>query len=405
MSSAFTPSPSAAQIAPGAFLLRPDELRALGGVKWNRYPAEVLPAWVADMDFLTAAPIRAAAARVAERGGFVYPLREGKDIGLVLAEAFAERMEGLYDWSPAPENTMAMTGLVQAVFALVTGLTDPGDGIIVHVPTYPPFRAAAETTGRRFVAVEGSNENGRYRWDLASVAPEALRGCAMMVLCNPQNPTGRVFTREELEAVAEFALAHDLIVIADEVHAELLHPGQRHIPFATLGPEVAARTITLQSASKSFSVAGLCCAVMHFGSAALKQRLAARLPERALGHPSAIAVDATLAAWRQGGPWLDAVRGQLTAMRDRLAARLPEAVPGARMNVPEGTYLAWIDMSAVDLQGAKSAYQFFLDRAKVAFSAGETFRPGAERFVRFNFATSAPILDDILARMAEAVRG
>jgi cystathionine beta-lyase len=405
MSSLTSARSSAAQVAPEEFLLSPAELRALGGVKWNRYAADVLPAWVADMDFLAAAPIRAAAARVSERGGFVYPLRQGKDIGRVLAEAFAERMGSLHGWSADPDMALPMTGLVQAVFALVAGLTDPGDGIIVHIPNYPPFRAAAETTGRRFVALEGINENERYRWDLESIAPDTLRGCRMMVLCNPQNPTGRVFTREELEAVAQFALAHDLIVIADEVHAELLHPGQRHIPFATLGPEVAARTITLNSASKSFSVAGLCCAIMHFGSAALKQRFAARLPERALGHPNAIAIDATLAAWQQGGPWLDAVRRQLTAMRDRLVAQLPEAVPGARMNVPEGTYLAWIDMSSVDLRGGMSAYQFFLERAKVAFSAGETFRPGAERFVRFNFATSAPILDDILTRMAEAVRG
>ncbi len=245
------------------------------------------------------------------------------------------------------------------------------------------------------------DDGTRYSFDLAELKPLIDKNTRIFTLCNPQNPTGRVFSRAELTAIAEFVLEHDLIVISDEIHSDLIYPGHRHIPFASLGPEIAARTVTLNSATKSFNIPGLRCALIAFGSEQLLARFHRRIPPRLTGQGSIIGIDATIAAWSESQDWLDAVMRHLLKARNHVADVLATEAPEVQFHAPEATYLAWLDCSKVGLPA--SAFQFFLDNARIGFSAGETFDPDCAQFVRFNFATSMPILDQILGRFVDAV--
>jgi cystathionine beta-lyase len=327
-------------------------------------------------------------------------MRHGEESERRLASAFARRMESRFGWAAAAECVLPLADLVQGVYAALTAFTAPGDGVIVQTPCYPPFREAIVSTGRRLVPLPMRDDGDRHVFDLGALPADAQP--RLLILCNPQNPTGRVFERGELQQLADFALRHDLLVVSDEIHADLVYPGGRHIPFAALGPDIAARTLTVTSATKGFNIPGLRCGVLHFGAPELHARFTDRLPARLLGQPSVVGVEATVAAWDEGQPWLDAVMAHLRQARDHVVATLAQEVPQIVCRAPEGTFLAWLDCSALGLE--TTAFRFFHDEAKVAFSAGETFDPEARQFVRFNFATSMPILDDILGRVIDAVR-
>jgi cystathionine beta-lyase len=384
------------------FELPLDVLRARQGVKWEKYGADVLPAWVAEMDFTAPYPVRRVLERLIADQEYGYPQRGGRSAEAPLADAFAEHMQSRFGWSPDPGLVQPLSDLVQGTFAAVWAFSDPGDGVVLQLPAYPPFHQAIHETGRRLIAHTLVDEAAGYRLDLDALPGLIDARTRILVLCNPQNPTGRVFSRAELEALGHLAIERDLVIVADEIHADLIHPGAVHIPIASLSPEIAARTVTITSATKGFNIPGLRCGLMHFGSAALRDRFAARLPHRLLGHPSVFGIDATVAAWREGQPWLDEVLPHLTAMRDRAGDFLRRELPMIRMHAPEATYLGWLDCSALGIAG--SAYEFFLEHARVAFSPGEAFDPAATRFVRLNFATSQRVLDAILGRVADAVR-
>jgi cystathionine beta-lyase len=280
--------------------------------------------------------------------------------------------------------------------------SEPGDAILLQLPSYPPFMRAIEDTGRRLIANPMRDDGTRWVLDFGAYEAAPDPRLRMLVFCHPQNPTGRAFSRAELEAVADFVIRHDLVVVSDEIHADIVYPGNKHIPLASLNPEIAARTITITSATKSFNIPALRCAVMHFGAPALKARFGQRIPSRLLGSPGVTGVDATVAAWDDGQPWLDEILAQLQANRDWLAATLASELPGVTMRVPEATYLAWLDCRALELPSR--AGQFFLDQARVGLNFGETFGAEYAEFARLNFATPPAILREIVKRMAEAVR-
>jgi len=377
------------------------QLRGQGIAKWDQVADDVIPCWVADMDFMAAPEIRAAVARIAENGAFGYPLRDGQSPDKVLATIFAKRMQQKHGWTIEPDRVIAINDLVQAFYASFLAFSDEGDGVIVQVPNYPPFRAAVTTTKRRFVSLEAEDVAGRLHWRPDELSPDALDRARILVVCNPQNPSGRVLSRGELEALGAFAIKHDLIILSDEIHADLIYDGRIHTPIAMLSDAIADRTITLSSASKSYSIAGLRCAVMHFGSNALKRRFLRRIPLKLLGSPNSPGVDATIAAWTMGQDWLSDALGALTLLRAQLKDRLERDMPQLKLYLPEATYLAWIDCSALALD--EPAAGFFLREAKVGLSAGETFHPERRNFIRLNFATSPAILDDILDRMRDAI--
>jgi len=372
-------------------------LRARRTNKWHKFPDDVLPAWVADMDFGVAPSIAAAMTRLTENQEYGYAAREG-----VLAAAFVRRMERRFGWHTDAADALAIGDLVQASFSSVMAFSEPGDAVLLQLPSYPPFMRAIEDTGRRLIANPMRDDGTRWVLDLAAYEAAPDPRLRMLVFCHPQNPTGRAYNRTELEAVAEFAIRHDLVVVSDEIHADIVYPGNTHIPLASLHPEIAARTITITSATKSFNIPALRCAVMHFGAPALKQRFANRIPSRLLGSPGVTGVDATVAAWDDGQPWLDEILTQLRANREWLAGTIAAELPGVTMRMPEATYLAWLDCRALELPCP--AGQFFLDHARVGLNFGETFGVDYAGFARLNFATPAPVLKEIVTRMVDAVR-
>jgi cystathionine beta-lyase len=372
-------------------------LRARRTNKWHKFPDDVLPAWVADMDFGVAPSVTAAMKRLNDNQEYGYAAREG-----VLAASFARRMERRFGWTVDPANVVALGDLVQATFSSVMAFSEPGDGILLQLPSYPPFMAAINDTGRRLLANPMRDNGTRWVLDLAAYEAAPDPRARVLTFCHPQNPTGRAYSRAELEEVAAFAIRHDLVVISDEIHADIVYPGNTHLPLASLSPEIAARTITITSATKSFNIPALRCAVMYFGTPDLKARFFARIPARLLGSPGVTGVDATVAAWDDGQPWFDEIMAQLQANRDWLAQTIGSELPGVTMRLPEATYLAWLDCTALKLPC--SAGQFFLDKARVGLNFGETFGPHYGGFARLNFATPTPVLREIVARMAAAVR-
>ncbi len=366
------------------------------GVKWSAHPPDVVAAWIADMDLEVAAPIREYIARAAHSSDLGYPPRLDGD---PLPEVFCQRMLARFGWSPDPARVELLGDVVQGLYIALECYARRGDGVLIQTPIYPPFLAAAAETGRRAVTVPLVAGAGGFELDVDATAEAAARARVLM-LCNPHNPTGRVLRRAELEALAEIALAHDLVVLADEIHADLVYRGQRHIPFASLGPEIAERTVTFNSATKAFNTAGVRCAVAHFGSVALQRRFN-RLPRRIRGGLGILATEVTRLAWTECAPWLADTLARLEDNRDRLAERLARDFPGLVHHRPEATYLAWIDCRGLGLEPDPAA--FFLRRARVALEDGARFGEPGRGWVRLNFATSPVMLEEILDRLEGAL--
>lgn len=372
-------------------------LRARKGDKWSRYGEDVLPAWVADMDFPAPDAVREVLAWSAEHSALGYGRPEDEQEMFRAASRWLATRHG---WEPAPESFASLGNLVQGLYLAVWAFTEPGEGVIVQTPVYPPFLTSVAALGRRVVENRLIDACGAAAVDL-----DGLRRAAadphtrLLLLCNPHNPSGRVLRRDELKAIAAIALERDLVVVSDEIWMDVVYPGHRHIPFATIGPEAAARSVTLTSATKTFNIAGLRCAVAIFGSPALRERFSA-LPPKMWGAPGVLGIRATTAAWTDGGPWLDAVLRQLDANRQALAQFVRERLPGVRHRSPEGTYLAWLDFSALPLD--RPAAAFLLDRARVALNDGGEFG-GDSHCARLNFATAPAILSQICERIARAL--
>ena len=372
-------------------------LRQRTGEKWQEYPPDVLPLWVADMDYPVAEPIRRRLQRALDVGDTGYPLHPRPTR---IPALFAERAQRRYGWRVEPRRIELISEVVQGMYVAIQQFSEPGEGVIVQTPIYAPFLGAVKNLGRTLLENALVETPQGYRVDLDDLAAKAKQA-RLLLLCNPHNPTGRVFGREELEAIAKIALEHDLVIVSDEIHADLVYRGGKHVPLAMLSPEVEARTITLTAGSKAFNIAGLRVALAIFGSEALKRRFLGfeRHLRGGLGGMGILALEA---AWRHADPWLAEVLAYLEANRDFVAAFAAAELPGVRHVSPEGTYLAWLDCRALGL--APSPQRFFLERAKVGLSDGPTFGAPGEGFVRLNFATSRAILTRALDQMAKALR-
>ena len=354
------------------------DLTSLPGVKWAGADGAI-PAWIADMDFPAPEAVRAALARAAETD-LGYPVWEEDPRANPLIDAYVERAAAKHGHRPDPAGIRLFTEIVQVVQAILHLTTEPGDAVAIHTPAYPPFLETIARMGRRLVPIPMIDSDTGWTFD-----PAPLAACRVLILVNPQNPTGRVFTGDELAAIADLAELHDVLVIADEIHAELVHEPHRHITFAGLAP---GRTVTLTSASKAFNLAGLRCAVADVAAPSVRKALDA-LPPRMLGQPGTLGIRGTLAAWAHGEPWLAEVRGLLDRNRHMVAA----ALPGTHM--PEGTYLAWLDLRRLGPDPAAR----ILAESRVMLSPGPQYGPGGEGYARLNFATSRPVLEEILRRL------
>lgn len=363
--------------------------------KWRKFPPDVLPLWVADMDFPSPPAVVAALRARVEHGFFGY-LAEKPELLDVVSERLAKR----YGWRVPPEAIVPVPGVIAGFNLAIRAATAPGDGLLVQTPVYPPILRAAGNHGlTRDDHALSRGGDGRYTVDASTFEAAIRPRTRAFLLCNPHNPVGRLFERRELETMAAACLRRDVMIIADEIHCDLVLDGRQHVPIATLSPEVEARTITFLAPSKTFNVPGLKCAVAVVPDGAIRARLAAPIGDlvpkiNVLGHTAAVA------AYRDGDEWLDALLRYLEGNRDYLVREVPRRLPGVRMAAAEATYLAWLDCRDT---GVADPYTFFLEEAKVALNDGRAFGPGGDGFVRLNFGCPRALLADGVARMAAAL--
>lgn len=372
-----------------------DDVRSRRGTKWASVDGR-LAAWVADMDFPIAPVIRD---RLTELAGDDVGYPNWPHIGRSpLPELFAARMADRFAWAPAVDRLHELNDVIQGVQAAIHHLTAPGDGIVVHVPAYHPFLHTIEAMGRRLVEVPAARVDGRWTFDHDELDDRLAREPArLLLLCHPHNPTGHVFDRAELGRIEALTARHDLHVVSDEIHAELVHPGRAHVPFASISTAAEGRTTTVTSSSKAFNLAGMRWAILHAGDDELHAALVA-LPSHYLGAPGVMAVAATEAAWTEGDDWQRAVRARLDANRRLLVELLARHLPGVEYLAPEATYLAWLDMTALGW-GADPAVEA---RARgVELSPGPRFGRQGSGFARLNFATGTRVLDAIVGALAD----
>lgn len=366
-------------------------------LKWRRYGRDVLPMWVADMDFRSPEPvIQALRARV-EQGVLGYPFEPLPE----LLDSVTHYLLEQHGWRVAPEAIVLLPGLIPAFNVACRAFAQPGDGVLLQVPTYPPLLQCSKNIGLRrdeALLVRGSSGSYEIDWDSFEKASDSRT--RVLLLSNPHNPLGRVFRREELTRMAEHCLRDDRIIVSDEVHCDLVFRGHRHTCIAMLGPEVEARTITLMSPSKAFNLAGLKMAFAVIPNAALRQRFLAARADM-LPSPNLFGCVAMQAAYREGGPWLRALLDYLEANRDFLVDFVRRFLPGVQMTAPEATYLAWLDCREAQLPVDATA--FFLEHARVALSPGESFGRGGEGCVRLNFGCPRALLSEGLERMRQAL--
>ncbi len=370
------------------------ELRRLNGIKWSRDPQDVLAAWVADMDLAPPDFAVQAVRDLADLGDFGY----NRNAVEQLPEVFCQWQERYHGWRPEVEKITLFNDVLHAISHSIWLHTEPGDGIVLLTPIYPPFIKAVEGSGRRVVDVQLESDGWRLDPDRLAAAIDDTTSA--ILLCAPHNPTGRVFDRQEREAIARVVVEHDLLLISDEVWGDLTHPGNDHVPMATVDEQLAERMITISSASKAFNLAGLRCALAHIGSPSLAKQFE-ELPPHFLGAVGSPGSEAALACWTKGHDWLADTRSFLTDRRDQLAARVAADLPGVGFQPPEATYLAWLDFAELELDGEPREWLF--EHAKVALSPGPDFGPHGDGFVRLNTATSPEMLDRIIDRIAEAV--
>ena len=370
----------------------PVDRRNTASTKWDKYKGrEVLPLWVADMDFRSPPAVTRALRDRADHAVFGYTGPPEELVEVVLA-----RLAKRYGWNVERESLLWLPGLVTGLNVVCRAVGEDGDAVVTAVPVYPPFLTAPKNSRRELVTVPLARAGERWEFDLerfeASIAPSTR----LFLLCNPHNPVGRAFTRAELEALAAVCERHDVVICSDEIHCDLiLDPGATHTPIAALSPEVARRTITLMAPSKTFNLPGLGCSFAVIQNPDLRKRFRAAAAG-IVPHVNILGFAAALAAYRDGGEWLAQL---LSYLRGNLGAvlRAMPGMPGLAMSAPEATYLAWVDARGT---GVENPARFF-EEAGVGLSDGADF--GGPGFVRLNFGCPRATLDEALSRMAKAV--
>ncbi|NDJ58026.1 putative C-S lyase [Enterobacteriaceae bacterium 4M9] len=356
-------------------------------VKWNKFPESVLPLWVADMDYRSPPCITDALTQRIAHGVFGYGVAPNAFFDAAIAHC-----EQRYGWQLEPSWLVVLPGVVTGLNLCVRAFSTAQEVTLAPTPIYPPFRKAAALAGRGQHNAPLVLQHGRPVVDYTSLEPLMSGQEKLLMLCNPQNPGGTVYTRAELQAQLAFAQRHNLIVCSDEIHCDLvLDENARHIPFATLSEDAAQRSITLMSPSKTYNIAGLGASLAIIPNPELRRRfMAAR--EGIVPTVDILALTAGTAAWREGEPWREELLVYLRANRDRLVSAVNN-VAGLQMHIPQATYLGWIDASG--LNADNPAKQFH--RAGLGVSPGADF--GELQYVRVNFGCTKATLEQALSRL------
>lgn len=367
------------------------------GLKQRFGVDDVLPMWVADMDFTSPPEVVEALRRRVDHGVYGYTVMTDS-----YREALKNWLAQRHQWTADPDWICHAPGVVPALAMLIEAYTQPGDRVLIQPPVYFPFERVIRQNGREVVYNPLVERDGRYEMDFDDLDRKLDGTVRLMILCSPHNPVGRVWTEEELRRLGQLCLERGVFVIADEIHGDLVYPGHRHRPFASLDARFAENSATCVAPSKTFNLAGLNTAMVLIPDThrrRLYQQVMGRWSVGSLNPFGAVAAEA---AYRHGGAWLDALlkylEGNLAEMRQRLAE-----LTGIRMVEPEGTYLVWLDCRSLGLPD-QALDDFFLRKAKVAFNEGRIFGPGGEGFMRANIGMPRALLKEALERIASAVR-
>lgn len=357
---------------------------------------ELIAMTVADMDFRAPPPVNDVVRAAAAHG--VHGYYGGNE---AMQQAVIGWMSSRHGWVPEPDWITTCQGLVSAVGLCIQAFTEPGDSIIVFSPVYHMFGKTVRANGRSLFESELKLVQGRYEMDLERLSRELPSNARMVLLCSPHNPGGRVWSATELQALARFCIEHDLILVSDEIHHDLVFPAAVHQVTAKAAPEVSDLLVTLVAPSKTFNIAGGQLGFSIISNPDLRKRLAEVSAAAGLGNPNRIGALMAVAAYEQGLPWLEALLPYLTENRDRLHHALAERLPSVRPMALESTYLSWIDFSTLGLSSAELAERA-IQNEKVAVHDGAIFGKGGEGWLRLNFAMPRPVLDRAIEGLCRA---
>lgn len=358
---------------------------------------DVLPMWVADMDFQTAPAVIEALQKASLHGIFGYTFPDAEYDRLV-CDWYRRRM----DWQIEPSTIVKTPGVVFAVSMAICAVTQPGDGVLIQQPVYHPFANIIRENGRSLVVNELVLENGAYRVDYADFEAKITEHkVKAFVLCSPHNPVAKVWTREELETMCAICLKHGVIIISDEIHSDFIFPSGRHIPTASLSPEIAARTITCTAPSKTFNIAGLQASNIIISDPDLRAAYERTFGATGCGGLNGLSIAATKAAYRDGEGWLegllDYLWGNVRILKEGL-----QNTP-IRMIQPQGTYLMWLDCRDLGLS-ADELNDFFLQKAGLWCNRGDMFGDAGAGFMRMNIGCTHATVCEAVRRLREALQ-
>ena len=359
---------------------------------------DILPMWVADMDFPAPEAVVEALVNRAKHG--IYGYSDGMDR---YYESVIDWMQKRHGWEIQKDWITFSPGIVPALNELVRSLTEPGDKILVQFPVYPPFFNVVKNHKRELVGSQLILNNGWYTMDFTDLEEKFAGGVKMMILCNPHNPVGRVWEKDELERLGQLCVAYGVLLISDEIHSDLIFEGYHHIPFLSLSSELAEHSIVCTAPSKTFNLAGLQTANLLIPNAKYRHAFRASLNLTGINHPNVFGITALEAAYRHGGNWLDQLMHYLLGNVKFLTSFLDRELPQIKAIQPEGTYLIWLNFRALGME-PKALQKFLVHRAGVGLSAGHLFGPGGEGFARLNFGCARSVLEEGLQRIKKAVQ-
>jgi cystathionine beta-lyase len=378
----------------------PDRRNSSNSIKWAKYPNDVLPMWVADMDFPAPKPILTALHKAVDHGVLGYEMPSQ-----ALKETVAARMDKVYGWKVRPEAVVAVTGIVGGITVAARAFCTPKKGVAIQTPVYNEFFEIKDNVGIPQIDIPLAKrvfENFLHYEIDWKVFEKQVKKAGMFLLCNPHNPLGIIFTRKELTRMAEICIRNNVLIVSDEIHSELLLDDNKFTPMAKISPEIAKHTITLIAPSKTFNVPGLFCGFAIITDKELRERYEREVNHLRLHIGSLGLIAAQTAFSGECDGWLKDLRRYLTDNRDFIVGYVSEYMPNVRMTIPDATYLAWLDFTQTGING--SPYEFFLKNAKVAVSDGKTFGREGEGHLRLNFGTSRKLLAQGFERMGKALR-
>ncbi len=355
---------------------------------------DVIPLWVADMDFAVPPAVSEALQARASHPVFGY-----HQFPESLYQALQNWYQQRFNWSIKRQHVLMCPGVVPSIHAVINALTEPGDGVIVQSPVYFPFFSAVTETGRQLVLNPLLETASGYQMNTSELAAQAKAGAKLLLLCSPHNPVGRVWREDELNALLAIAEQYDLLIIADEIHMDLIFAGYRHIPLTTLAEP--GRVITAISASKTFNIAGLNLSSLIIESNLHRRAIEAEFKRWHVSAANPFSIVATEAAYQSGADWLDALMIYLAQSRDWIMDFFKTEIANIQIKPIEGTYLLWLDCRALGLDD-KTLKQFFIEDCAVGMNPGAMFGDGGSGFMRMNIAAPRALLQQACWQISAA---